>query len=122
MWKLAAIVFLFHQALALWLERLGMKLVENDSIWGMPLPLFLFGIAAAMYLFYRNRTNFVANGFGAALVVGSMASNLFERVAFGGVLDWFWLGDWVINSADAGICIGVFLWVFRGKYGAKKEG
>lgn len=65
-------------------------------------------------MFKNSRSQLISNT-GCALIVGGALGNLYDRIAYGYVIDFldFNFGNYhypAFNVADCGICAGVFLW------------
>ena len=65
-------------------------------------------------MFKNSRSQLISNT-GYALIVGGALGNLYDRIAYGYVIDFldFNFGNYhypAFNVADCGICAGVFLW------------
>lgn len=84
---------------------------------GLPLPYYLFSIAAVaviLYLFVRQRVHGPARQLALALILGGAIGNLVDRLRFGEVVDFIEIGygrwHWpVFNVADSAVSIGVVL-------------
>lgn len=119
MWKLSTYFFASHvivSALAgLWVTA-G---TFNDKYMGMSLPIIvtIIGIAACLFLFERVKAEQWVWG----LLIGSFASNIFERLLFGSIFDWIPYGIGFCNTADIGIMVSL-CFLLRGSYDAAKGG
>jgi signal peptidase II len=84
---------------------------------GLPLPYYLFSIAAVaviLYLFTRQRVRGWPRQLALALILGGAIGNLIDRLRFGEVVDFIEVGigrlRWpVFNVADSAVSIGVVL-------------
>ncbi len=111
LWRYTGLVVLAHQiiGLAMWLA--GGRNIINHAWLGTSWLMVLLATGGLVCLMaFREHFASVAPWAGA-LFVGSVVSNVFERVVLGGVADYLWLGPLVANSADVGILLGVFLLV-----------
>lgn len=95
-------------------------LFRNDAlVFSWPAPnwvaiVMMFAAMAAVAIVLarawgKRRNVFV---FGGLLILSGAFSNLFDRLAYGFVIDWVYLGPWwpVFNLADVMIGTGVVLW------------
>lgn len=98
-------------------------LVRNDAlVFSWPAPnsmaagLMLVAIIVVLWLIRQalRRGELVAAGAGALILAGAL-SNLFDRIRYGFVIDWAYLGPWwpVMNLADIMIGVGVMLMILR---------
>lgn len=96
-------------------------LFKNDALvfsWPAPrwaaIVLMVFAIAAVGYLAQRlwRKKNMIAF-FGSVLMLIGALSNLYDRLVFGFVIDWGFIGRWwpVFNVADILIAIGLVMLV-----------
>jgi len=84
---------------------------------GVPLPYYLFSIAAVaviLYLFVRQRVVGRARQIALTLILGGAIGNLVDRVRWGEVVDFIEIGygrwHWpVFNLADSAVSVGVVL-------------
>ena len=84
---------------------------------GVPLPYFLFSIAAVaviLYLFVRQRVAGLPRQIALTLILGGAIGNLVDRVRLGEVVDFIEIGygrwHWpVFNVADSAVSVGVVL-------------
>jgi lipoprotein signal peptidase len=99
------------------------ELFKNDHlVFSLPLSNVVgitLMVAAMMVVAWlgwrRGRRGNGAATFGAVLMLVGAASNLFDRLYYGFVIDWANLGRWwpVFNVADVMIFVGLLLLVFR---------
>jgi signal peptidase II len=84
---------------------------------GLPLPYYLFSLAAVaaiLYLFFKQRVQGPLRQLALALVMGGAIGNLVDRIRFGEVVDFIEIGygrwHWpVFNVADSAVTVGVIL-------------
>lgn len=113
--KLFVSVFLACQAVKYMTMAHDMEITWNIALWGTNIPFFVAvlagGACIALSLFFVNLTG----NMGFSFMAGGMASNLFDRLFYGGVADYIWLSDAVVNAADICIVFGmaviaVYIW------------
>lgn len=100
-------------------------LFKNDALvfsWPAPnsVAIILMIIAIAVVLFVSRRmwkSRSMTAIIGCGLILSGAMSNLYDRFAYGYVIDWAYLGPWwpVFNLADVIIGAGLFLILFRRK-------
>ena len=84
---------------------------------GVPLPYYLFSIAAVVViltLFIRQRVTGAARRLALTLILGGAVGNLVDRISIGEVVDFIEIGygrwHWpVFNVADSAVSVGVVL-------------
>ena len=143
MWLFAVLMMIFVGA-DRWLKLLAQQgitksigfsqftLVKNDAlVFSWPAPnwfaalmmiVVIGGLSYALRRKLRAPVSLVHVGY--ALIVAGALSNLYDRLVFGYVIDWAYLGRWwpVINIADVMIGVGVIvLLVKRNKVFGNKE-
>lgn len=83
-----------------------------------PLMYLLYFLAVGFilhHLFYHWRKMFAVTKFGFLLIVVGGLSNFLERIIFGHVVDYVFIGTGVLNLADFYIILGiVFIFIKRG--------
>ncbi|MEK7103226.1 MAG: signal peptidase II [Patescibacteria group bacterium] len=73
----------------------------------------MFFIACVSALFLLRDNHRIGMIIGVLLVLGGGASNIIQRVVYGHVIDWIFVGGiFVTNIADAIIVIGVLICVY----------
>lgn len=98
-------------------------LVKNDAlVFSWPAPnsvgIVLMLLAVATVIFFSWRTKAFARPelqLGIALILFGAISNFYDRILFGYVIDWGYVGRWwpVFNVADMMITLGVVILLFR---------
>ena len=95
---------------------------NNALVFSWPAPnwvAMVMMVAAIIIVFYIGRRMFMKGNMigalGAAIVLIGAMSNLFDRVSYGFVIDWAYLGRWwpVFNVADVMIGVGIVMMVWR---------
>ena len=67
-------------------------------------------VAAILFYIWKKRIEDLALSFAAGLILGGAAGNLFDRINFGGVVDFLDFRIWpVFNVADSCITAGILL-------------
>lgn len=97
-------------------------LVKNDALvfsWPAPnwvaslLMMMVIGLVVFLVLRRWRRRN-VHERIAAAWVILGALSNLYDRLTYGFVIDWGYLGPWwpIFNLADIMIAVGIAWWLF----------
>lgn len=81
----------------------------------------IIGIAMSVAILrwlYRSPTHEKWQACGLALILGGAIGNIYDRIAYGYVIDFFdfHINTWhyaTFNVADSAICIGVVIWLLR---------
>lgn len=90
---------------------------NGGAAFGLPVPNWLIAavtvpmIGAVAYLFFKSKNQAMRVAL-AAILLGAL-SNLFDRLAFGYVVDYFRVLTGVINLGDIMIIVGLILLVKR---------
>ena len=100
-------------------------LFKNDAlVFSWPAPnlvavvLMLIAIVVVMYVTWRKWQQHVILGYlGGLLMLLGAFSNLYDRLAYGYVVDWAYVGPWwpVFNVADLMVAAGLVLILWRRK-------
>lgn len=117
-------VILFDQLSKFLAPKVGLTVVENTGIAFGLFPNFAWGLIVFLLLlgFLLNSFKKSKNQFSVGLIFGGGISNLFDRLYFGHIRDFIDLKFWpVFNLADAAICLGVGLLLFKQKQTDKKK-
>jgi signal peptidase II len=100
----------------------GFQLFRNSGlVFSLPTPLpvavflMLLGLVAVVFMMIRWRQ---PNGFpvwAAALMAAGAFSNIFDRLRFGFIVDYLWLGSWmpIFNLADLALAAGLVVLIFN---------
>lgn len=103
----------FFDLTMVWNSGISFGLFKGESWIGVAvLSLLSLAVASGFFIWiWRSATPFLAIALG--LVVGGALGNIFDRIAYGAVVDFLDFTDlyfpWVFNVADASINIGVVL-------------
>jgi len=90
----------------------------------------LFSVAAilivALLVGWLYKAEDRLSGLALGLIIGGAAGNIFDRIAFGSVVDFldFHIGAYhwpAFNIADSAVCVGAFLLIFHGFFANKKQ-
>lgn len=96
------------------------------SFWGVPLlPISFVAVALLLILLFRTELRGMS-GVGLSLILGGGMGNLIDRLSFGEVIDFLDFGfgtyRWpTFNLADAGVTIGVVLFILGSWRMRRKE-
>lgn len=97
-----------------WAENTGVAfgMFRDSNMFFMVFSALLVGVL--LYLRRRIDRHGAAAAIGLALVIGGALGNLYDRIAYGFVVDFFDFSFFpaVFNVADSGITVGAFLMAF----------
>lgn len=69
----------------------------------------LFLLLFLLIFFLLQSLAFPVRFFGLSIIFLGAISNLFDRIIYGGVIDFIFFGPWVMNVADILIVSGIFI-------------
>jgi len=80
----------------------------------------IIGIGFLLYFFHQKKFTVIWLRLAIGLIVGGASGNLFDRIIFGGVVDFVQVGWWpAFNVADSCISVGMFFFVVIMLFGEK---
>ncbi len=105
----------FVQSSRAWFLSFFPPVWNSGSAWSLAVPVWLsVGLWIVMIAVMQHKRFAIPNSL-KILIFAWILGNMIDRILYGAVRDFLWIGDWfpVFNLADVYMCVGIWFLIYQ---------